>query len=176
MGTGKSVVARSIAPLLGAEIIRTDAVRKEILGIPQTERHYEDFGDGIYSDEVTRKTYAAALEQAYTILNEGASVIVDASFKDREERAQARDVAYHCDAAFFVVECVCPEDILKARLDNRMDDTHEVSDGRWEIFQAQKDTFDIINEIPEPSHIVVDTSQSIEMSTQYVIDGIRTRL
>ena len=173
MGTGKSVVAGNIASLLGVEVIRTDVVRKAILGIPQTERHHEDFGGGIYSHETTRKTYATALEEAYTILNNGKSVIIDASFKDREERKQAWDVASHCDADFFVVECVCPEDILKERLENRMNDTQEVSDGRWEIFQAQKDTFDTINEIPALSHIVVDTSQSIEISTQYVIDRIK---
>ena len=58
MGTGKSVMARALAPLIGAEIIQTDAVRKEMLRIPASEHRYEGFGQGIYSADISRKTYA----------------------------------------------------------------------------------------------------------------------
>ena len=51
MGTGKSVRANSIAPRIGAEIIRTDILRKEMLRMAPAERHYEAFGTGIYREE-----------------------------------------------------------------------------------------------------------------------------
>ncbi len=53
MGTGKSVLARALAPLVGAEIIQTDAVRKEMLRIPASEHRYEEFGQGIYSADIS---------------------------------------------------------------------------------------------------------------------------
>ena len=62
MGTGKSVLARALAPLIGAQIIQTDAVRKEMLRIPASEHRYEGFGQGIYSAELSQKTYEKALE------------------------------------------------------------------------------------------------------------------
>ena len=57
IGTGKSLLARNVAPRLGADIIRTDVLRKELLNIKPDERHFEDFGKGIYADEMSGKTY-----------------------------------------------------------------------------------------------------------------------
>ncbi|MBE0558640.1 MAG: AAA family ATPase, partial [Proteobacteria bacterium] len=64
MGTGKSVLARNLAPRLGAEVIRTDVLRKELFAHDSAERRPEAFGRGIYSDELSRRTYARALELA----------------------------------------------------------------------------------------------------------------
>ena len=70
-GTGKSVLANSLAPRIGAEIIRSDILRKEMLQIAPTDRHPEAFGKGIYEDETTRKTYDKALELASEKLARG---------------------------------------------------------------------------------------------------------
>ncbi|HYA14199.1 MAG TPA: AAA family ATPase, partial [Syntrophales bacterium] len=173
MGTGKSVRARLIAHRIGADIIQTDVVRKEILDIEPTEQHYEDFGKGIYSEEVTRKTYDRALELTLTKLKEGKSIIIDASYRSRDDRRQACEAAQRLHAAFFIIECVCPENIIKERLISRMSDKGEVSDGRWEIYQAQKDTFDAITEIPDSLHIILDTSLTPEESTNKAIGKLK---
>ncbi|MBE9547599.1 MAG: AAA family ATPase [Proteobacteria bacterium] len=172
MGCGKSVLAENIAPRLGAGIIRSDIVRKEMQGISSTERHYEDFGKGIYSDDVSRKTYERALDLAEEKLREGKSVIIDASYKRRDERVKAYDAAARLNADFFVIECVCAEEIIRKRLDSRMVDAGEISDGRWEIFQAQKEDFDKITEVPERFHITIDTSSTPEESAHTAIELI----
>ena len=158
MGTGKSVLAKQMAPRLGAEIIRMDVLRKEMLNLSPQERRFEDFGRGIYADEMSGKTYEKALEQAKAKLKEGKSVIMDASFKKRKDRKMARTVAEQCLADFFVVECVCPEATIQKRLEERLADGEEASDGRWEIFQAQKNDFEEIIEMPVQSHLVMDTA------------------
>jgi predicted kinase len=56
------------------------------------------------------------------------------------------------------VECVCPEATIQKRLEARLADGEEASDGRWEIFQAQKNDFEKIIEMPVQSHLVMDTS------------------
>lgn len=165
MGSGKSVLAGNIAPRLGAEIIRSDVIRKEMQGISPTERHYEDFEKGIYSDGVSRETYEMALDLAEEKLREGKSVIIDASYKRRDERVRAYDTAARLNADFFVIECVCAEEIIKKRLDSRMVDAGRVSDGRWEIFQAQKEDFDKITEVTERYHIIIDTSSTPQEQT-----------
>ncbi len=169
MGTGKSVLAKNIAPRLGAEILRSDILRKEILNIYPTERYYEDFGKGIYTDDISRKTYQRALDLAEEKLIEGKSVIIDASYKDRDERIKAADTAGRLNAGFFVIECFCPDEIIKKRLDSRMADVDEASDGRWEIFQTQKDKFD---EITEVQKITIDTSLTEEESVRKAIEEI----
>jgi hypothetical protein len=173
MGTGKSVRAKHIAPRVGAEIIQTDVVRKEILNIEPTEKHYEAFGRGIYSEEVTRKTYGRALELASQKLKEGRSVIIDASYKSRDDRRKAFEAAERLHADFFIIECTCPENIIKERLISRMSDKGEVSDGRWEIYLAQKEAFDAITEIPDSLHIILDTSSTPEESTYKALQKMR---
>lgn len=173
MGTGKSVRAKGIAPRLGAYVIQTDAIRKEIMNLSPTDRRYEEFGKGIYSEDITRLTYQKALETATAKLREGKSVIIDASYKNREERAKALEAAQKLNADFFVIECLCPEEVIKERLHSRMADKTEASDGRWEIFEAQKQSFDPVTEIPERSHIIIDASLAPEECTPKIIEKIR---
>jgi predicted kinase len=148
-------------------------VRKEILNIEPTEKHYEAFGRGIYSEEVTRKTYGRALELASQKLKEGRSVIIDASYKSRNDRRKAFEAAERLHADFFIIECTCPENIIKERLISRMSDKGEVSDGRWEIYLAQKEAFDAITEIPDSLHIILDTSSTPEESTYKALQKMR---
>ena len=176
MGTGKSNLAKRIASRLGAFIIQTDTIRKEILNIPPTDHHYEAFGNGIYASDMTQLTYEKAVEVASEKLKEGKPVIIDASFKNRNERARASEVAKKLGSDFFVIECVCREDIIKQRLESRISEKGEASDGRWEIFQAQKETFETITEVPEGSHIVIDTSASLEECARKVIEVIKDKI
>ncbi|HBH87719.1 MAG TPA: aminoglycoside phosphotransferase [Syntrophaceae bacterium] len=173
MGTGKSVRARSIAPRLGADIIQTDVLRKQILNIVPHERHYEDFGKGIYGEEFTHKTYEKALAVASEKLRNGKSVIIDASYKNRRYRLDAAHAARKLHADYFVIECVCPENIIQERLESRTSKKGQVSDGRWELYRAQKASFEEINEIPERSHIVLDTSLPPEECTYIVLQKMK---
>ena len=173
MGTGKSIRARLIAPRVGADIIQTDAVRKKILNIEPTEQHYEAFDRGIYSEEITRKTYDRAIELASEKLKEGKSIIIDASYKSRNDRRKAFEAAEKLHADFFIIECICPENIVKERLTSRMSDGAEISDGRWEIYQAQKETFDAITEISDSLHIILDTSLTPEESMNQAIGKLK---
>jgi uncharacterized protein len=176
VGTGKSVLAANIAPLLGVEIIRTDILRKEMLHIPKTEHRYEDFGAGVYSEEMTGKTYAKALELAEQILKAGHSVIIDASYKRKTERLRAKEAAKQLGASFLIIECICPEDIIKRRLQERLTETGEPSDGRWEIYQTQKNDFDPFDEAEKESHMVVRTDRPPDDIAWRTIGEIKKRL
>jgi aminoglycoside phosphotransferase family enzyme/predicted kinase len=173
MGAGKSFLARGLAPRFGAEVIRTDLLRKELLAISPSERRPDPFGAGIYSNEISRLIYDRALEIAGAELRKGRSVIIDASYKRRSERIRAAEEANKLFADFFLVESVCPEGIIKKRLDDRQADGDDPSDGRWEIFLAQKADFDPITELPATSHIVIDTARDPDVSLDDAIRRIR---
>ncbi len=158
MGTGKSVLARALAPLIGADIVQMDAVRKEMLRIPAAEHRYEEFGRGIYADDVSRKAYAKALEIALGKLKTAGAVIIDASYKSAQERALAVEAGRRAGAGVFVVECTCPDEIVEQRLNSRLAGGRDVSDGRWDIYEAQKADFEPIDGISGGIHLVADTS------------------
>ncbi|MBN1613210.1 MAG: AAA family ATPase [Deltaproteobacteria bacterium] len=169
MGTGKSALAASLGGRLNADVIRMDVLRKTLIGIEPTEKRLVPFHQGPYSGETTRKTYAAALERAEQRLQEGRTVIVDASFGSREQRERFLKRAEHLGVDAFVIECVCDEATVRKRLDSRLADGSDASDGRWEIYEAQRDRFDAITDVPEGRHLVIDTARSVESCTHEVL-------
>lgn len=158
-GTGKTTVAQSLAQALGAIVVSSDVVRKKLAGIPPVEHRYEGFQRGIYTPEFTRNTYDALFGEARATLEHGESAILDASFQKAADRKRARDLAVALSARFLAIECVLPESEAKRRLDRRLDQV-SASDGRWEIYQKQKTTFESISELPDSEHFIVDTSHN----------------
>ncbi len=172
VGTGKSTVARALAKRLGLTVISSDITRKKLAGVSPTEHHFEGFSGGIYTPDFTRQTYDAMFAEAKDILVSGDSVVLDASFIRREERLKAKQIAEAASADFLIVETVLAEDIIKERLARRLE-LGSVSDGRWEIFLPQKERFEVVNEVAEAQHIIVDTSSSIEENASRIISKLQ---
>jgi predicted kinase len=85
-GTGKSALARALAPELGAApgavILRSDIERKALFGVPETAR----LPEAVYALDITNRIYAALTDKARRVLGAGHSVVVDAVFARAEER------------------------------------------------------------------------------------------
>ncbi|MBN1470787.1 MAG: AAA family ATPase [Syntrophaceae bacterium] len=173
MGSGKSYQARELAKRLGTEIIRTDLLRKDLFNIKTTEKHYEDFGKGIYSENISRLVYDKAFDFAKQKIKQGKAVIIDASFKKRSEREKAMETARELDVCFYIIECICSDHVTKNRLGKRMRNNDNPSDGRWELFQEQKNDFDVINEVPSNCHFIIDTTSDPETIRQKIIRKIK---
>ena len=173
IGSGKSYQARHLAGRLGANVIRTDVLRKELLRIEPAEKHYESFGQGIYAGDISQKTYEKAVDLAAEIIQQGKPVIIDASFKNRSDRALAVNLAKRLRVPFYVIECTCPDDMVKIRMEKRMLDNDNPSDGRWEILQEQKKQYDEISEIPADSFFKIDTSDNPEILRQKIVRVIK---
>ena len=166
VGTGKTALAEALAKKLDMIVISSDVVRKRLAGIPLAERHYEELDKGLYSLESTRRTYDALFEEADKLLAQGNSVILDASFRNAKERQRARQVAQTRDAHFWIIEVTCPEEIVRQRLEQRLHQTNVPSDGRWEIYVAQKQDFEPVEtELP---HIRLDTSHPLDELVEHV--------
>jgi len=173
MGSGKSYQARALAARFGADIIRTDLLRKELFNIKPTDRRYEDFGRGIYSDDTSRLVYEKAHDLAAQKIKQGKAVIIDASFKKRVERQKAMQLAQKFGVHFYILECTCSDEIVRNRLEKRIRENDNASDGRWELFQKQKNDFDAINEVAANCYFKIDTSVNPEITRQKIIRKIK---
>ncbi|WP_456432316.1 bifunctional aminoglycoside phosphotransferase/ATP-binding protein [Thermosulfuriphilus sp.] len=147
-GTGKSTLARALAEDLGAIYLNSDIVRKRLLGIDPREHHLEPFGQGIYSPEMTRKTYLALSQEAQELALLGETVVLDATFKDEEFRQTVIEAAEKAGVLINFVLCSCPEEEIRRRLASRLQRAGEVSDGRWEIYLRQKEIFAPVEHLP----------------------------
>jgi aminoglycoside phosphotransferase family enzyme/predicted kinase len=160
MGTGKTTLAQALGSDIGLKVISSDVTRKELAGIAPQERRFEKFDSGIYSDEFSRQTYDTMLTRARSLLASGESVLLDASFKKRQDRLSARNLADEVKADFLIVECTLDEQSIKERLEQRVREG-SVSDGRWEIFGSQKEDFEPIDEVTGRNHVIVNTSEPL---------------
>ena len=86
-GTGKSVLARSLAPCLrpipGALLFRSDVERKVLLDVAETDH----LAPEAYQPAVSEKIYQILNDKAVRVARAGHSVIVDAVFAKPEERS-----------------------------------------------------------------------------------------
>ena len=175
IGSGKSYQARKLKSLLGAHVIRTDVLRKEMLGITPSEKHADDFGKGIYSKDITEKTYARAFKMAEAFLRAGQPVIIDASFSELAKRKAARELAKKTRVPLYVMECVCPDDVVIKRLEKRARDEANPSDGRWEILTEQRKHFQPIAEIEADNYFKIDTADRPERRRHDIIRSLKMR-
>jgi len=168
VGTGKTTVAQALSQRLRLINISSDVTRKKLAGIPVTEHRFEDYRGGIYSEDFSRRTYDAMFAEALKLLPQGQSVILDASFKKKEDRLKAKALADEIGADFFVIECVLDEKTVKERLEQRLKG-ETTSDGRWEIFGIQKSEFDKVVEFLKERHIIVDMAQPLDKVIELIL-------
>jgi hypothetical protein len=126
-GSGKSVFARAIAPLVGASpgavILRTDEVRKRLMDAEPTDR----LPDDAYSAEAHARTYEALLAAAAALLEAGRAVILDATFQDPALRARAEQLAKTAGVPFRGAWMDAPLAVLEARVAARRGDASDAT-------------------------------------------------
>lgn len=161
MGGGKTTVARGLGAQRGWPVIHSDAVRKALAGLTPTSPARFAFGQGIYGEDFSRQTYAEMRRQAGELLQAGArAVILDASFKSAAERARVRDLARKQGARTVFVYCTCPEEVVRARLARREDNTTSISDGRLDLLDLQRLDFEPVTEADRPL-LSLDTGREL---------------
>lgn len=131
-GSGKSVLARTLAPgfggFPGAVTLNSDQERKA--GLSQSA-HLDPQN---YGAAQRGAVYRAMLGRAATILKAGQAVILDATFTDPRLRASAEAVALNANVPFHGVWIDVPADTLKSRIAAR---TGDVSDADTAVLDAQ---------------------------------------
>jgi len=133
--TGKSTLARALAPDVlpapGAVVLRSDEIRKALLGVGALER----LGPDGYTPEVTDAVYRALGDRAATIVRAGQSVIADAVFSRPSERAAAEAVAASVTVPFTGLWLDARPDVLVARAEARRMDA---SDADADVVRLQR--------------------------------------
>ncbi|HSF33358.1 MAG TPA: AAA family ATPase [Candidatus Tectomicrobia bacterium] len=169
MGSGKSVLADALAQRLNVEVLSSDVMRKELAGLQPMTPSPDAYGQGLYSAERTEATYARLLQRAECLLARGQSVLLDASFQRSHHRAQAMQIAARLGAEFYLLECWCPEEELRRRLEARVARGDSISDGRWELLAQQKRAFEPLLEVPPEQHLRVDTTRTPQVVVEEVV-------
>jgi predicted kinase len=141
MGTGKTSLASSLESERGWHLVGSDAVRKRLAGIDESTRMWVPYNAGIYSPEMTERTYGEMNRIAESLLTADLPVVMDGSFKSNEERLRVLEMARRVGAEVLFVETTCDEEEQRRRLESRQR-TDTRSDGRIELMENQRQDFD----------------------------------
>ena len=133
-GSGKSTVARRLAPDVGAPpgalILRSDVIRKALYGVSPLTR----LDDDAYAPEISRLVYRTIAERARVALDGGHSVIADAVYAHPAERDAIAAVARAAGVRFDGLWIDAPPAILERRLAARQADA---SDADADVLRRQ---------------------------------------
>lgn len=126
-GTGKSTLGRRLAADVGAApgavVLRTDVLRKQLCGVPETVR----LGPEAYTADMHARVYAELVGRADVALRAGHSVIVDGVFGRVGEREHVAGAAKAAGARFAAVWLHAPRTVLEARVAARLGDASDAS-------------------------------------------------
>lgn len=149
IASGKSTLAKAWAAGHSLAYFNSDLVRKELAGLLPAASGAAPFQAGIYTPEFTEKTYTALHTRALTTLQNGCSVVLDASYATARHRQAARDLALNTGARIRFIHCTCPEQETQRRLAQRSKDPGAVSDGTWQIYLTQKEHFEPLDDVQD---------------------------
>ena len=135
-GTGKTTFARLIAPGLGAApgavVLRTDEIRKRLMGVAADAR----LPNAIYSPAYYAKVYDALMDEARLLILAGRAVVMDATFIQPELRMRVQGLAQELDVVFRGVWLEADPALLAQRIGGRFGDA---SDATASTLQMQLD-------------------------------------
>jgi diguanylate cyclase (GGDEF)-like protein len=171
IASGKSTLAEQLGVQMAAPVVDTDRTRKWMMGVTPTRPVHEAPWQGAYDSATTERVYAEVLRRAEVVLQSGRSVIVDASFRSAATRNAVRDLAKKHGVPFLFVECRVDPEVARARLVRRKL-AESVSDGRVDIFDAFRESFEVTTDVLPAEHVVLDTSGPSEAA----IEGLRSRI
>ena len=134
-GTGKTVLARALAPTVapqpGAVVLRSDVIRKQMFGVADTER----LPPSAYTPELAERVYATLAERARRVLAQGHSAIVDGVFARDFERDATVTLARDCNVPLTGLFLVADLATRQARIGGRRGDA---SDATQEVAALQE--------------------------------------
>jgi hypothetical protein len=167
-GSGKSTLARGLAERGGFTVIRSDVVRKELAGLEPNTSGHNELDQGIYTAEMTSRTYAECLRRTEELLFDVARVIVDANFGTEDQRRLFLDVAARwCVPVHFFVCRVTPT-VARQRITARRNDASDADVAIYEKLAARWQ---------EPSRSTafhdVDTDAAPEDALEQAIEELR---
>jgi uncharacterized protein len=154
-GSGKSTLARELGERMGMPVINSDTLRKAIAG--KLGRQAVPLNEGIYSANMTEKTYAKIAREAEKQILEGEGAILDATFGQKAHREKIVRLAERHRVPLVLIHCVASDETTEKRLAQREAEGKDVSDGRWEIYSKQKAAYQPINDLPLANCLKLNT-------------------
>lgn len=136
--SGKSTLAIGLAERLGWAVFRSDEVRRDLAGVGRDVPMPAALDRGLYEPGRVEATYQEMFRRARLTLEEGVSVVLDATWRDERMRAAARRVASSTSSDLIELRCASPMNVLEARLASRQPNDALGSDATVDVLAGMR--------------------------------------
>lgn len=160
--TGKTTVSERLLEALGAVRLRSDIERKRLAGVAATTSLAAAPATGAYAPGESERLYAHLARLARESLDAGFPTLVDAAFLARGQRELFREVARDAGAAFEIVRCDSPPEVLRARAQRRVREGRDASDADERVLEWQLAHAEPLAPDERLHSVVVDTTHPSE--------------
>jgi aminoglycoside phosphotransferase family enzyme/predicted kinase len=157
-GSGKTWGSQHMLEATGAVRIRSDVERRRMQAMAAGARSGSDLGAGLYTQEITRATYARLAQLAQSILRAGYPVLVDATFLRAQQRDAFARIARDERAALRIACFVADDDVLRERVQQRQAAGTDASEATLEVLEQQLRTREPLSEAEAACAMRFDTS------------------
>ncbi|MFA9459293.1 AAA family ATPase [Thiohalorhabdus sp. Cl-TMA] len=161
-GVGKSLASAPVLARLGGVRIRSDVERKRLAGLGPDERSGSSVGGGIYTEDLSARTYQRLLDLARPALAAGFPVFLDATYLAARRRAEVRKLAAELGVPCVILALEAPEAVIRQWLRERAEEDGSVSEGDEAVLSDQLARQDPLEPEEEGAAVRVDTSTELD--------------
>lgn len=160
-GSGKSTLAMKLAPqipgVFGAVLVRSDVCRKRLFGVPAEAPLPAE----AYAPEISERVYRTMIRDAGRALRSGSSIILDATFMERDDAESLERLAAQSGAHFtglwLSLELRELQERIRQRGKDASDATPEVVASQWRQMRnnpawVQLDASHCVDEVAAAAH------------------------
>jgi aminoglycoside phosphotransferase family enzyme/predicted kinase len=117
--------------------LRSDVERKRLHGMSALSTSGSHLNGGLYTAQSHGDTYASLLSRARLLLADGWTVLVDAAFLRKAERAEFAALAQGSGVPFHILACEAPVEVLRERIVRRQASGNDASEATVEVLEKQ---------------------------------------
>jgi hypothetical protein len=174
-GSGKSRLSLTLRARLPLIHLRSDIERKRLFRMSEdTRTGAKGTGEGIYTPDATRRTYARLRQLAGVVLDAGYSLLVDATFLDRAERQRFLGLARRHGVPGRLLDLRAPAPLLRERLKAREAAAKDPSEAGVGVLEHQLATQDPLS--PEELRISLAVNTGSRRDTMALIGRLAAQL
>lgn len=164
-GSGKSTYSGPLVEPLAAIRIRSDRERQRLFGKGKRQGEAATIGAGVYSEDATQQTYGKLAVVAEAVVQSGYSVIIDATFLERQQRNPFKQLALRLGVPFCILYFHADHDVLRQRIRDRQREGSDISEADLSVLEYQLAEYAGLDDDEQGYTVTIDT-ESVFASAQ----------
>lgn len=153
-GTGKTHLAKSLAPRINAVEVRSEVERQRIY----RELSLQGQKIALHGADMDTRTYLRLEEITEILLRAGQAVILDATFLKQRTRRQFETLAKRLNCPVRIISCHAPDQIIRQRLEQRTLKNPGGTEAGISIYEKQLERTDALNDAELALRFEADTT------------------